>query len=132
MINHHKLPSCGAVSTFCLYYQHLQYAIHEIKNLKDRTTLPGKFSIYSKGSRANLKQYLPIYQYSVPSSQKLRGHIHIEVATQNVNLTLWASGWVFKVPCWRYTILIWRKHWKNTKRHLHNISLLLLSAFFID
>lgn len=89
MINHHKLPSCGAVSTFCLYYQHLQYAIHEIKNLKDRTTLPGKFSVYSKGSRANLKQYLSIYQYSVPSSQKLRGHIHIEVATQNVNLTLY-------------------------------------------
>ena len=62
----------------------------------------------------------------------LRSHIHIQIATQNVNLTLWVGGWIFKVPWWRYTVAIWRKPWTNTKRRLHNISLLLLSAFFID
>ena len=47
-------------------------------------------------------------------------------------LTLWVCECVFKVPCWWYIVAIWREPWKNSKCHLYNIFLLLLSAFFID
>jgi hypothetical protein len=34
---------------------------------------------------------------SIRFSRELRGHIHIHVATHNVESTLWVGGWVFYV-----------------------------------
>ena len=74
-------------------------------------------------------------EFGPQNSAKYMGWTDYRICCTVIALTFYRWNiliFLKQLPCWRYTVAIWRKLWRNTKRHLHKISLLFLSALFFD